>query len=76
MEDVKEAHRTYPRSSLKKLTSETGNTMSSRRVTFIDDKTGDRRTLATVFEVDNFKECNFAHVSPMNRNVGCTCSIF
>lgn len=70
MADVKDTHRTFPRSSLKKVTTETANTSSSRRVTFIDAYTGDRRSLATVFEVDNFKECNFADASVVNRNVG------
>lgn len=70
MAELNESTRTYPRSALKKLTAATGNSGCSRRVTFIDDHTGDKRTLATVFEVDNYKDCNFADVAVVNRPVG------
>ena len=54
--------RTYPRSILKKRSNETSTTNPTKAVSFIDEATGDRKAIASVFEFESIFNEKFDRV--------------
>ena len=81
--NISDIHRTFPRSILKKnsTNAQSGSKNSTgdgtdKKVRFLDSKTGNRRDLVTVIRVSSYKEYNLESSKIPVVKTTCTCALF